>query len=823
MIEYCKQRLSIKVLLVLAAILMVSFLALGWSVISKQADLLSGMRTEVRSKLQKTGTDAELLFSSLETNVDEQLTALGKKTAENLAAVTSVALTAEENNLSQAMEKLLIGNAKVVGSLLSKVAQEAIMAKNNDQLVEFSRSVAQTDEIVYAFFLDQNDILLPGYINVIDDLVLSYLDKAGLGDEEDQLIQMKGIHDESKKDSSVMLYEQVVEYYSLPIGKIIVCVSRAEVAKEIEALSSRFEILKKNSETSIQEVIGEQSATVVAKVKGDLAGVAGKNSQAIEETGAILAASSQEVRSGVTWAVLVVGVICCLGVISAVAVMLRLMVIRPILEVTAGLHDTAEGEGDLTKRLNVDRTDEIGVLARWFDTFVAKLNDIIVDIGANAETVTSSSKEVLSASDQMLHESDQLKSKANVVAVASEEMTVSMNSVAAACEQAATNIGFVAEAAEEMRQALNSVVTECNRAQGVTSSASSQVQSAAGKVSELGEAAKEISNVSQVITDIADQTNLLALNATIEAARAGDAGKGFAVVAGEIKALATQTQEATQQIKARIESIQASTNDTVKEVGLITSVIADVETIMGTIAVSMTEQSARAAEVAQNIEQASLGIGEVNENVAQSSQVSAQIAGDIADVNAVATDMAGRSQHMRESSESLSELAGQLRAMISVFKVSMSEDKRRAIAGSKKTVSIPDLFVWNDRLMTGLKDIDEQHLKLVKLINELHRAMKSRLGAAESGRILGELTDYTRYHFGFEEKMFAEHSYPATSEHKKAHKELVDKVTTFQREFQAGKAGLSLDLMDFLCDWLRGHIMKTDMSYVSYFKDKGVK
>ncbi|SHO49268.1 bacteriohemerythrin [Desulfopila aestuarii] len=823
MIEYCKQRLSIKVLMVLVAILVVSFAALGLSVISKQGDLLTEMRTGVREKLQKTGKDAESLFASLEGSVDEQLTAMGKETADSLSTATSVVLSAEEENIRQGMNNLLVSNAKAVVSVLGKVAEDAIMAKEYDQLVDFSRSVAKTEEIVYVFFLDQNDTLLPGYINVVDDLILSYLEKSGLSDEEDQLLQMKGILDESKKDSSVMLYEQVVEYYSLPIGKIVICISKAGVAKEIEALSARFETLKKNNETSIQKVIGDESAAVVAKVKSDLAGVASKNSQAIEETGAILATSAQAVRSGVTWAVLLVGTICCLGVIFAMAVMLRLMVIRPILGVTAGLHDTAEGEGDLTKRLNVQRSDEIGVLAKWFDVFVAKLNDIIVDIGANAETVTSSSMEVLSASDQMLEESDELKSKANGVAVASEEMTVSMNSVAAACEQAATNIGFVAQAAEEMRLALDSVVMECNRAQGVTSSASSQVQSAATRVSELGEAAREISNVSQVITDIADQTNLLALNATIEAARAGEAGKGFAVVASEIKALANQTQEATQQIKARIESIQTSTNDTVKEVGLITTVITDVETIMGTIAVSMTEQSERAAEVAQNIEQASLGIGEVNENVAQSSQVSAQIAGDIADVSAVAQDMANRSHHMRESSESLSELAGQLRKMISVFKVSMSDSKRKEMAGSKTDKVVPDVFVWNNRLVTGLSDIDEQHKKLVQLINALHRAMKSRLGAEESGRILAELTDYTVYHFGFEEKMFAKYSYPATAEHKKAHKNLVDKVMAFQRDFQEGKAGLSVELMDFLCDWLREHIMKTDMSYVSHFKEKGVK
>lgn len=243
---------------------------------------------------------------------------------------------------------------------------------------------------------------------------------------------------------------------------------------------------------------------------------------------------------------------------------------------------------------------------------------------------------------------------------------------------------------------------------------------------------------------------------------------------------------------------------------------------MGAIAVSMTEQSGRAAEVAQNVEQASLGIAEVNENVAQSSQVSAQIAGDISEVNAVAMDMSSRSSHMRQSSESLSELASQLRKMISVFRVSVNEQKQKKRT-SAAVGQVPDLFIWNSKLVTGLQDIDEHHKNLVRLVNDLHRAMKAKAGATASGRILDELVDYTRYHFEFEEKLFSKHSYPATSEHKIAHRNLVEKVTGFQQEFKKGKAGLSMELMNFLADWLRQHIMKTDMAYVPHLKEKGVK
>jgi hemerythrin-like metal-binding protein len=497
------------------------------------------------------------------------------------------------------------------------------------------------------------------------------------------------------------------------------------------------------------------------------------------------------------------------------------MVLQPIHEITKGLRDTAEGEGDLTKRLRIARTDEIGMLAQWFNTFVAKLNNIVVDISSNSETVTASAFEVLNASEQMQHESDGLKSKAGSVAVSSEEMRISMNSVAVVSEQSSTNLGFVAEAATEMKSALDAVVSDCNRAKGASRLAADQVKSATAKVSLLGEAAREISKVSEVITEIADQTNLLALNATIEAARAGDAGKGFAVVAGEIKVLAAQTQQATQQIKARIQSIQETTSATVQEVGLIVDVIAEVDGVMSAIATSMMMESGRASEVAQSIEQASLGILEVNDNVAKSSQVSARIARDIAEVNDIANLMSTRSSHMRDSSEGLSELATDLRKMISVFKISRDDAKKDKEVGSRQFTG-PELFPWNSRLIIGIDSIDEQHRKLVMLINDLHQAMKSKVGTAESGRILDELAEYTRYHFDFEEKLFDHHTYPAAAAHVSEHRALVEKVNAFREDFRMGRAGLSMDLMYFLSDWLRQHIMKTDKAYVPFFKGKKV-
>ena len=503
-----------------------------------------------------------------------------------------------------------------------------------------------------------------------------------------------------------------------------------------------------------------------------------------------------------------------------IAFFLIRVIITPIKKVVAALKDISQGDGDLTQRIDINTKDEIGELARWFNAFISRLNNIIVDIGSNSETVTASSGELLFISEQMSEDSEDLASRSNAVAAAAEEMSSSMHSVAAASEEASVNLGTVADAAGQMKLTLNEVAQNCDKARTVSEDATFKVKRASDRVKHLGASAKDISQVTEAITDIAEQTNLLALNASIEAARAGEAGKGFAVVANEIKGLAAQTAGATQDIKEKIQGIQASTEDTVKDVNQISQVIFEVTQIVSAIAAAIEEQSASASEVAENIDQASLGIGEVNENVAESSQVSTQIAQDISKVHGVSQEMTGRSSQMKKSAQDLSELSGKLRDMIGVFKVSVAD----AVAPTTQVNAkdIVDLMPWGAKLKIGIDQIDEQHKELVKMVNELHRAMKMKMGAREAGQILTRLADYTVYHFKNEEDLFEKHKYADREAHKAYHDKLVAQVLEFKKEFDGGRAALSMDLMQFLTDWLRNHILKTDMAYAPFFKEKGI-
>ncbi len=356
------------------------------------------------------------------------------------------------------------------------------------------------------------------------------------------------------------------------------------------------------------------------------------------------------------------------ALLATLGLTLNILVINRLKKITTGLKDIAEGEGDLTKRLEDKSEDEIGELRHWFNTFVEKIQDIIKDVSSGSLNLDSASTKLANLSLSMKDDADQTSLKADTVTTSSDNMSNNMNSVAAAMEEASTNINMVASAAEEMNATITQIAENAEQAQQITVTAVDQTAQASTQVDELGKAAEGIGKVLETISEISEQVNLLALNATIEAARAGEAGKGFAVVANEIKDLAKQTADATGEIRTKIEGIQNSTRGTVSHIEQIANVVNQVNDIVGTIKISIEEQSAATSEIASNVAQASEGINEVNENVAESNHSVSAIAEEIREVNNAASKISNNSEMVSQSADELSGLSNQLTQMVGKFK-----------------------------------------------------------------------------------------------------------------------------------------------------------
>lgn len=269
----------------------------------------------------------------------------------------------------------------------------------------------------------------------------------------------------------------------------------------------------------------------------------------------------------------------------------------------------------------------------------ATLENAMSSLLANAQELASTSEQMTTVGQTLGTNAAETSSKANIVATAAGQVNQSMQTVATGAEEMTASIREVAGNAQQAARIATDAVAAAERT-NVT-------------VAKLGESSTEIGKVIKVITSIAQQTNLLALNATIEAARAGEAGKGFAVVANEVKELAKQTAQATEDIGQKIEAIQTDTKEAVVAIDQISSIIGQINDIQGMIAGAVEEQTATTSEIARYVAEAAMGSGEIAENIA-----------DVAE--AADSTSAGVSESQRTASE-LTRMAGDLQAIVEQF------------------------------------------------------------------------------------------------------------------------------------------------------------
>lgn len=317
----------------------------------------------------------------------------------------------------------------------------------------------------------------------------------------------------------------------------------------------------------------------------------------------------------------------------------------------------------------LQRGDEIGDQARALQAMSAGLRGMLGDITGGIRLFAGAAADMLTYAGTMSAGSRDSSQKAKMVAADAEEMSANVAMAASSMEQTTANLANVSASTQEMTATISEIAVNSERARGITGDATRQAARISEQMNLLGEAAREIGKVTEAITEISSQTNLLALNATIEAARAGAAGKGFAVVANEIKALAQQTAAATEDIKARIGSVQSFTAVGVTEIKKVSEVIHQVSDIVSTIAAAIEEQATATKDIARNISEASLGMQDANLRVAESSQASSTIATNIVGVHRATNDIAGGSEQVSVSATELAGVAEKLKLAVAGFKV----------------------------------------------------------------------------------------------------------------------------------------------------------
>lgn len=235
-----------------------------------------------------------------------------------------------------------------------------------------------------------------------------------------------------------------------------------------------------------------------------------------------------------------------------------------------------------------------------------------IDALTNAfeESVTAVLQSVSASAEEMERIAETLNMSA-------QQATGESAAVASASEQATSNVQTVAVSAEELTASIGEISGQIARSASIAKEAAEAAESTNETIQVLSESAQQIGDVVTLINDIAEQTNLLALNATIEAARAGEAGKGFAVVASEVKGLASQTGNATEQIGIQIASVRESTDKAVVAIQSIGKTIAEMNQITVGVSAAMEQQSAATAEISRNVQEAATGTQSVSDSISK--------------------------------------------------------------------------------------------------------------------------------------------------------------------------------------------------------------
>ncbi|WP_220720106.1 methyl-accepting chemotaxis protein [Agarivorans litoreus] len=394
----------------------------------------------------------------------------------------------------------------------------------------------------------------------------------------------------------------------------------------------------------------ERSAAVLQELTEGLARLRMNTEKAFNQTiDGTISSSKSAVTTGIILGVATIVVVIFVGIMTTRSI------VNSIAQVTSSLREIAEGEGDLTVRVDYDGKDEIATLVYWFNQFISKMQISIATTTETVQALQDVSTRLMETSKHTASSIESQNHSVDAVSAAIQEMTASVHHIADFASQASQEASSANSTAQEGNQVVENTISVIN-------DLAEEVNGTAQAINQLESYTSNVGVILDAIRGIAEQTNLLALNAAIEAARAGEQGRGFAVVADEVRTLASRTQDSTQEIQQVLEELQKGSglaveamNRGIEQAGL------------------SVEQSAQAGKSLMDITGKVESIHAVNEQIAaateEQTKTSDLIHNSVNDIQQISLAVAKSSSEIDNVSEDVRQVTQRLSEVISQFKV----------------------------------------------------------------------------------------------------------------------------------------------------------
>ena len=377
-------------------------------------------------------------------------------------------------------------------------------------------------------------------------------------------------------------------------------------------------------------------------------------------------ASNSEIKNAAIWWVFCLTIA---GSILAIVVgiLFNKIISSALTKVLIATHSLADG--DLTTRIAVSGRDEIGQMASGFNKFIERLHNIIKEVDANTDILSSASADLTDTSNNLTMSVDKMNSRASKVSRAGNELSTDVDFMAASADEISSAANNVSSSIHEMSESIHEVSEKCAKESEIAKKATEKAQETNLLMQNLNGAAEKIGTIVQFINQIADQTNLLALNANIEASSSGEAGKGFSVVANEIKELAQRSSQATDEITQQVCSIQKNIAHSVREINEVNQIIGEVSNIAASIARVVEAQSLSTTSIAHAVKNTSSSTNELAQKIQRAAKGAMDVSQNIMEINEETALAAKSATETFNSSGSLAEMALRLKKSIRQFKI----------------------------------------------------------------------------------------------------------------------------------------------------------